>query len=332
LWKDVGGVRTYFFYADEGLIAEYDATGTEISSYGYQPDSTWTTDPLWLKKDGQYYWYQNDHLGTPQKLVDSTGTVVWSAQYTAFGEAVIDIETVTNHLRFPGQYADDETGLHYNWFRYYDPGIGRYLRVDPIGFAGMDVNLYAYVWNTPVTRFDVYGLKRQHTVKECHIDILAGHYDDTPDRIKIPDCAGATINCCHSHGGVDRVKGKRPPKTCDPEAFPGSQYKEKPIKRRIDPKELIDRTRADIKAAEEHAKQLCRKCPQCQEIIIQVVCFGELKNPPPTPTPFPGLPEIKEPQYIYIGEAHFLCRKKRRVPCGNQQVTPTPKTSPTPRQ
>ncbi|MCP4372356.1 MAG: RHS repeat-associated core domain-containing protein, partial [Deltaproteobacteria bacterium] len=65
---------------------------------------------------------------------------------------------VTNNLRFPGQYFDPETGLHYNWFRYYDPGIGRYLRVDPIGFGGKDVNLYAYVWNGPVNWVDPWGL------------------------------------------------------------------------------------------------------------------------------------------------------------------------------
>jgi RHS repeat-associated protein len=52
-------------------------------------------------------------------------------------------------LRFAGQYYDGETELHYNWWRYYDPKIGRYLRPDPIGFNGGDENLYAYVWNDP---------------------------------------------------------------------------------------------------------------------------------------------------------------------------------------
>ena len=113
LWKDVAGTRTYFFYSDEGLVAEYDENGVEVRSYGYQPDSTWTTDPLFLRTNGHYYFYQNDHLGTPQKLVAQNGSVVWSASYSAFGEATIDTETVTNNLRFPGQYVDAETGLHY---------------------------------------------------------------------------------------------------------------------------------------------------------------------------------------------------------------------------
>ncbi len=136
LWKEVSGTRTFFFYADEGLVAEYDAAGNEILTYGYKPDSTWTTDPLWLKEGGEYYFYQNDHLGTPQKLVKMNGAIAWSGSYTAFGRTNVEIETITNNLRFPGQYYDAETGLHYNWHRYYAPGIGRYLRTDPIGLIG----------------------------------------------------------------------------------------------------------------------------------------------------------------------------------------------------
>ena len=114
LWKEVNGVRTYFVYADEGLVAEVDAAGNVVKSYGYRPGSTWTTDPLFMKVGGQYYFYQNDHLGTPQKLTAVNGAVVWSAKYSSFGEAEVDISsTITNNLRFPGQYFDQETGLHY---------------------------------------------------------------------------------------------------------------------------------------------------------------------------------------------------------------------------
>ncbi len=159
VWKEVDGVRTYFFYSDEGLIAEYDVSGMELRSYGYKSDSTWTTDPLFLKQGSQYYFYHNDHLGTPQKLVAQNGSIVWSATYSAFGEANVDIETVKNNLRFPGQYSDAETGLHYNFHRYYDPIIGRYIKIDPIGFAGDDVNWYEYGWNSPLYWIDPYGLE-----------------------------------------------------------------------------------------------------------------------------------------------------------------------------
>ncbi|PID74622.1 MAG: hypothetical protein CSB28_02290, partial [Desulfobacterales bacterium] len=49
LWKEVSDVRTHFHYADEGLIGEYDAAGSELRTYGYKPGSTWTTDPLFMK-------------------------------------------------------------------------------------------------------------------------------------------------------------------------------------------------------------------------------------------------------------------------------------------
>ncbi|PXF56473.1 MAG: hypothetical protein C4B58_13400 [Deltaproteobacteria bacterium] len=52
----------------------------------------------------------------------------------------------SNNFRFPGQYEDQETGLHYNWHKYYEPGIGRYLRADPIGLIA-GVNLFRYCAN-----------------------------------------------------------------------------------------------------------------------------------------------------------------------------------------
>ena len=157
LWKEVDGVRTYYMYADEGLVAEMDASGNATKTYGWKPGGTWGTDPLFMKVNEAYYYYHNDHLGTPQKLTDADGATVWSALYSSFGKAqVIPASTVTNNLRFPGQYYDAETGLYYNRFRYYDPEIGRYLRNDPII---NDINLYGYVQNNPLNIIDIYGLQ-----------------------------------------------------------------------------------------------------------------------------------------------------------------------------
>jgi RHS repeat-associated protein len=148
----------FFQYADEGLVAEFDGTGTEIKTYGYKPGSTWTTDPLFMKQGTEYYFYHNDHLGTPQKMTAVNGAVVWGAQYEAFGKASVDgSSTVTNNLRFPGQYFDDETGLCYNYFRYYDSETGRYTKKDPIGFRG-GTNLFVYVFNNSLNKIDPLGL------------------------------------------------------------------------------------------------------------------------------------------------------------------------------
>ena len=81
----------------------------------------------------------------------------WCA-YDAFGKATTSLNnTVESNLRFPGQYYDSETGLHYSLYRYYDPSAGRFLSEDPIGVAA-DINLYRYCFNDPVNWYDNLGL------------------------------------------------------------------------------------------------------------------------------------------------------------------------------
>lgn len=100
----------------------------------------------------------NDHLGTPQVMTDEAGSVVWRATYDPFGAATIDSSsTVEMNIRFPGQYYDSETGLHYNYFRYYDPEIGRYITSDPVGLLG-GANTFTYAANNPVIAIDPTGL------------------------------------------------------------------------------------------------------------------------------------------------------------------------------
>jgi RHS repeat-associated protein len=157
LWKDISGSRTYYHYANEGLIAEYNTNGFLAREYGFNPNSLWGTHPLFQKISGTYYYYHNDHLGTPLKITSASGQTVWQASYNAFGEAIVTTETIQNPLRFPGQYHDTETGLHYNFHRYYAPELGRYMKSDPLGIrAGL--NLYSYVGNRPNSNIDQLGL------------------------------------------------------------------------------------------------------------------------------------------------------------------------------
>jgi RHS repeat-associated protein len=104
-----------------------------------------------------------DHLGTPHAVTDKNGQVVWSADYEPFGEAAVDEDPDSNlqpynlNVRFPGQYFDAESGLNYNYFRDYNPEIGRYLETDPIGLTG-GVNTYSYSEQNPIMLSDPNGL------------------------------------------------------------------------------------------------------------------------------------------------------------------------------
>ena len=85
--------------------------------------------------------------------------MVWQFAALPFGRTQVQLGTVQNNLRFPGQYFDAETGLHYNWNRYYDPATGRYISPDPIGLDG-GLNHYAYMENDPVNWSDPEGLTK----------------------------------------------------------------------------------------------------------------------------------------------------------------------------
>jgi RHS repeat-associated protein len=106
---------------------------------------------------GNLVYIHADHLGSPQKMTDAAQTLVWDAQFDPFGEEVSISGAAAHPTRFPGQYADPETGFSYNYFRDYDPTIGRYVQSDPIGLDG-GINAYSYVLDNPVNLTDPFGL------------------------------------------------------------------------------------------------------------------------------------------------------------------------------
>ena len=174
--------RSYFLYADEGLIAEatqaisLNADGSVTASaapvissqYGPRPESEFTTGTLFVKTKNSngldsFAYYHHDHLQTPVQATDKAGNVVWAASYEPFGRASITTPTATaekptisSNLRFPGQVEDVETGLHYNFRRYYDAETGRYVTQDPIGLDG-GINLFSYVNGSPLLFTDPTG-------------------------------------------------------------------------------------------------------------------------------------------------------------------------------
>ena len=105
-----------------------------------------------------------DHLGTPIALVNANGEqlgqVAWAARYTAWGEATEEYNPnrIQQPIRFQGQQFDEETNLHYNRFRYYDPRVGQYITQDPIGLEG-GLNNFVYTSNAPLRRIDPLGLE-----------------------------------------------------------------------------------------------------------------------------------------------------------------------------
>ncbi len=159
--KIIGGVSTWYLWDGDKLMGEYGDSGNLLKRYAYLPGNY---APSQIADGaGNVYTVHSDHLDTPKQMTDSAGKVVWLAEHTAYGESTPnedvdgDGTTVTLNVRYPGQYYDSETGLHYNYFRYYDPKIGRYITADPIGLRA-GPNVYTYASNNPIIYIDPFGL------------------------------------------------------------------------------------------------------------------------------------------------------------------------------
>jgi RHS repeat-associated protein len=126
-----------------------------------------------------FYWIHTDHLGTPLAVTNTPSSsqtaqtkVVWKATYEPFGLATPnpdpdgDGKTFTLDVRFPGQLFDAESGLHDNYFRTYDPTVGRYLERDPIGQSG-GINTFVYVGNDPIGFIDPSGRAIPAVIAAC---------------------------------------------------------------------------------------------------------------------------------------------------------------------
>jgi RHS repeat-associated protein len=174
------------------------------------------------------FFIHNDHLGTPKRLTDTQGQVVWSLQTTPFGEIHEEIANGITLLNgFPGQYRDSETGLSYNYYRDYDPSIGRYVQSDPIGLGG-GLNTYAYGYQNPINNFDpdgrlvwfaipavppileFMGVVAISTGIKYGVDMAVDEVLDRPDRSDYDESSANEL-----HSSYKSYCNNKPPKTGD---------------------------------------------------------------------------------------------------------------------
>jgi RHS repeat-associated protein len=147
---------SYFVYDEAGhVIGEYDSSGNPIQEHiylGNRPVAVAVTQSGTTNVD----YVTTDQLNTPRVVTDSGANILWSWNSDPFGNGQSTATSLNYNLRFPGQYFDAETGHNYNYFRDYDPTMGRYLESDPIGLQG-GINTYLYVRDNPITLVDPKG-------------------------------------------------------------------------------------------------------------------------------------------------------------------------------
>ncbi len=200
------GARVFVY--DEGgqLLGEYDAgTGAALAEHVYLD-----TLPIGLLRPEGNYQVTPDHLGAPRSIVrPADGSVVWSWNREPFGSGLASAHSGIDYApRFPGQYYDQESGLHYNYFRSYNPATGRYTASDPIGLEG-GVSTYLYAGANPLSWVDRSGLamhrpdsqycqdlrKKIENIRkdiEKRYDELDADSDGLPERIGAPEAFHAT--------------------------------------------------------------------------------------------------------------------------------------------
>jgi RHS repeat-associated protein len=161
-----GRITRQYVWMDEQLLALLDAPAPQAPP-AHQAGLLAAVSAVWAyftAEDLQPRYVHTNHLGAPIAVTDRNAGAIWQAQYTPYGQRVGDPPDRTNNaqmtkldLRLPGQWADAETGLHYNDQRYYDPQLGRYISADPLGLQG-GPNRFAYVGNNPLGFTDPLGL------------------------------------------------------------------------------------------------------------------------------------------------------------------------------
>jgi RHS repeat-associated protein len=178
--KTFAGKTTRFVWDGNDLVHEL-TEAAEAVTWVFEPG---TFAPLAKMAGGKRYGVVVDHLGTPKMMADEAGALAWKAQLDVYGVAQSEVALTGCPWRWPGQYEDEETGLFYNRFRYYDPEAGRYVSQDPIRLDG---GLGTYAYPSDVLRwFDPYGLARCGPARRATDwdHIFEGHWYGSPPQVR----------------------------------------------------------------------------------------------------------------------------------------------------
>lgn len=147
--------QTWMVHDGDNAYADFNGSGTLVERYLHGL----AIDELLARTDsgGSTDWYLPDKLGTIRDVVNTSGTIVYHAAYNSFGAKASESGGGGDRFGFTGRELDAETGNYYYRARFYDPFLGRFVEIDPIGFAADDTNLYRYVRNAPTNSVDPTG-------------------------------------------------------------------------------------------------------------------------------------------------------------------------------
>lgn len=198
--KRVGSREVTFVWDGDSMIGERSSDGNTVA-WLFGLDSC---TPLTRITDDARHSLLCDHLGAPTAMLDEAGRLAWRAQLDLYGVAHADVATATCPWRWPGQYEDEETGLYYNRFRYYDPETGTYLCPDPAGLSG-GLDRYAYVPD-PLTWIDPLGLSGTDGCQPRQFPNLHGDEAVPVRRIRLE--YDASSGRWSTHGGTRRFTAR----------------------------------------------------------------------------------------------------------------------------